>query len=128
MVILKYQLLHTLKLDVEGDFVTGYADSIGDFSFLRGGSDFVNTFVSNLRANIEFDPSNEDEDGEDQGTNGGFNIRRFLRNMVSRFEDTAVEEFSQQSAELEQCIRQVIEVSSFKFTIASVLSNIPTHA
>ena len=96
-------LFNITTTDVEGDFVTNYARSIGDFSFLRGGSDFVNNLVSDLRANIEF--------------NGRFNIQRFLRNMVSRLEDVAVDDLSQQSAELEQCIRQVFEVSMFYYSL-----------
>ena len=119
--------MHTPNIDIEGDFLTGYFASIGDFSFLGGGNALVNNFISDLRDNIEFDPDDDDEEEEDdmeetsdstgsgeESSDGGrgFNIRRFLRNVVSRFEDAAVEQFSQQSTEVGQCIRQVVEVRS----------------
>ena len=104
---------HLNYIVLEGNFLTRYFASIGDFSLLGGGSDLINEFISDFRDNLEFDPDDDDEDEEEDSeeeTDGGFNIRGFLRNVVSQLEDRAVQQFAQQSAELGQCIRQVVEV------------------
>ena len=98
---------------LEGDFLTSYFASLGDFSFLGGFGDLVRDLTSELRDHIDFNPrddSDEEETAEEDTDEDGFNVRRFLEGVVSRFEDTAIQQFAQQSAELGQCIRRVVEV------------------
>jgi hypothetical protein len=107
---------------LEGNFLTRYFASIGDFSILGGGNEFVSEFISDLRDNLEFDPRDDDDDMDDMDeedtssdddeestTGGGFNIRGFLRNITSQLEDTAIRRLTQ-SVQTGQCIRQVVEV------------------
>ena len=103
---------------LEGDFLTRYFASIGDFSLFGSDSDFTSEFISDLRDNLEFNPRDDDDDDEgdedsdsdnEETTDGGFNIRGFLRNVTSRLEDRAIERITQ-SAQTAQCIRRVVEV------------------
>ena len=97
--------------DLEGDFLTSYFASIGNFGLLSGANELVNEFIANLRDNLEFNPRDNDDDEEnEEEPDGGFNIRGFLNNVLSRLEERVVEQFAQQSVELGQCIRQVVEV------------------
>ena len=86
---------------------------------MGGGNDFVSEFISDLRDNLEFDPRDDDMDEEDTSadddeestTDGGFNIRGFLRNITSQLEDRAIQRLTQ-SVQTGQCIRRVVEVKS----------------
>ena len=90
---------------------------------MNNASDLMSEFVSELLDNIEFDPEDDDEeddgeedsdsDGEEDTDVNGFNVADFLRGLVDRYEDAAVEQFARGSAETAQCIRTVIEVSIF---------------
>ena len=108
---------------LEGDFLTRYFASIGDFSLFGGGNDFVSGLISNLRDNLEFDPRDGDEDDDnnddEETTDGGFNIRGFLRNVTSQLEDRAIQRLTQ-SAEIGQCIRRVVEVISLSLSLSLV--------
>lgn len=85
-------------------------------------SELINEFGSTLRNNLEFDPEEDDDDednmtgpdGEEDTDIDGFNVARFLRRMVKRFEDFAIEQLTRSSVDSErgQCIRRVIEVST----------------
>ena len=110
---------------LEEDFVTRYFLSLGDLTFLNNSSELIDEFGSTLRDNLEFDPEDDDDDdddeedttdvdGEEDTDVDGFNVARFLRKMVTRFEDFAIEQFAQNSVNSErgQCIRRVIEVST----------------
>lgn len=87
---------------------------------LNNGSDLIDEFRSTLRNKLEFDPDDDDDDDDGETDpdreadtdRDGFNVARFLREMVTRFENTAIEQFAQRSVERGQCIRRVIEVSS----------------
>ena len=116
---------------LEGDFLTRYFASIGDFGILGGGSDFVSEFVSDLRDNLEFDPRDDDDDDmdeeddsddddEESTTGGGFNIRGFLRNITSQLEDRAIQRLTQ-SAQTGQCIRRVVEVANLALSLIQKL-------
>ena len=105
---------------LEGDFLTRYFASIGDFSIFGGGRDFVNEFISDLRDNLEFDPRDDDDGDEDSGnekstTGRGFNIRGFLRNITAQLEDRAIQRLAQ-SVQTGQCIRRVVEVKSLSLS------------
>ena len=79
-----------------------------------------------MRDNLEFDPRDDDNDDEgdedsdsddEETTDGGFNIRGFLRNVTSRLEDRAIQRITQ-SIQTGQCIRQVVEVISLSLSLS----------
>ena len=117
-------MLTNLSAVLESDFVNRYFLSLGDLTFLNNRSDLIDEFSSTLRNNLEFDPEEIDEDDEEDMTDpdeeedttdvDGFNVARFLRRMVTRFEKFAIEQLAQSSVNSErgQCIRRVIEVST----------------
>lgn len=114
---------------VQGDFLTSYIASLGNFGFLNRGDgrrsgigNVVNNLLSTLRNRIDFNPGDDDDivmptQGNQNG-NGGFSVRGLLGNLVSSIATATAEQFAGPgNAAGRQCIRQIVVVSTF-FTIS----------
>jgi hypothetical protein len=120
-------LINFLLLTVlEGDFLNGYLASFGNVGFLRGARGLLNGFANDLRNQLEFVPggrsSSEEEEssmsrtGNVNATDGsGFNPVQFITDIMNAIENLAATDLAGGlTNEGAQCIRQVIQVLSYK--------------
>ena len=110
-------------LVLEGDFLSGYLASFGNFGFLNGADGVLMGLANNLRNRLEFVPggissSSEEEEssmsrtGDVNATDGsGFNPVQFIADVSNAIENLAANQLAGGVAnEGAMCIRQVIEV------------------
>ena len=98
---------------IDGDFLTRYVASIGNFGAGRGGNGITNNFLSTIRSRIDFMPGDDDDDemGQNSTSGPGLNVRGLLGDLISSIAGAAGQQFAGQgNAGGRACIRRVIEV------------------
>ena len=95
---------------LDSDFLSGLFASFADLSYLRRRGNVVSESADEFRRNFDIERAKEASQGRD------FNVVEFFERLVQRIEDEAITEFaSSQPSSVQQCVRNVIQVSECVF-------------
>ena len=95
---------------IEGEFVTGYLNSIGNLNFAGGVNGVINRFLMDLRSSIT----------DDDITNQNDTFIQLVDGVLKSIENAAIANLNGRSnqADASACVRQVIEVQTISLSLS----------